>query len=158
MSVQDKEAVTRVRLPQWVFDLQAAAVERASPRPESRQRENQTHAFFELYADLPFPERYARAEAYALSNETVFVFPDECLQGQAYYGYCPSGYADDERWAGFTLARAVGPRVAEELPEARALGGHHLPADQRTYIINDGMSPGHVAWTLTGRWSAASSR
>ncbi|HDZ19729.1 hypothetical protein LCGC14_0015740 [marine sediment metagenome] len=146
MSVQDQAPVVRVQLPERIFALQAAAAKRAADPPKLRQPENQTHAFLKLYADLPFPERFARAEAYALANEIVFVFPNERLQGQIYYGYCPSGYEDDARWSGFTMNQAAEARVADELPEVHVLGGRHLPDNQRTYIINEGMSPGHVAW------------
>ena len=38
-------------------------------------------AFFERYADLPFPERYARSMAYALKSAPVYLFDDERLVG-----------------------------------------------------------------------------
>jgi len=135
-------------LPERVFALQAAkATSHAADRPRSQHRDNQIHAFLERYADLPFPERYARAEAYALANETVFVFPNERLQGQSYYyRYWPSKYGDDERWVAFTLDAAARARVADELPEAHDIVGRHLPHERQTYVINEGMSPGHVAW------------
>ena len=146
MSIQDQSVVVRVELPERIFALQAASARRAADHPKHKQSDNQTRAFFELYQDLPFPERYARAQAYAMANENVFVYADERLQGMAYYGYCPSGYGEDERWKGFTMQSAARDRVADELPDAHAIGGQHLPGDQRTYIINDGMSPGHIAW------------
>ncbi len=146
MSSQDHTSAGRVQLSQQAFALQARAVERAANPPKRLQADNQTHAFLELYADLPFPERYARAQAHAMAHQPVFVFPDDRLQGQMYYGYCPSGYEDDPRWTGFAMNQAGRARVADELPEARELAGQALPADQRTYIINEGMSPGHVAW------------
>jgi len=146
MSIQDKPPTLRVRLPQRVFDLQAESARRAGDHPEHRQKDQQTHAFFDLFGDLPFPERYARAQAYAMANENVFAFPTERLQGMSYYGYCPSGYSSDERWRDFTVGPAGRARVAEELPEVGEVCGHSLPDDQRTYIIHDGMAPGHVAW------------
>ena len=146
MSIQYKGSFVRVRLPERIFALQAAAAQRAKAGPRLCQPENQTYAFLQLYPDLPFPQRYARAEAYALANETVFVFPNDRLQGQVYGGYCPFGYADDERWSPLGMHRAARTRVTDELPDAHSLVGRHLPQDQRTYIINEGMSPGHVTW------------
>jgi len=148
MSIHDQAPVARVKLPERLFAMQSArAARRAADLPRAHYPDSQVRAFLTQYADLPFPERYARAEAYALANETVFVFPNERLQGQSYYyRYWPSTCRDDERWKAFTLEAAARPRVADELPEARAIGGHRLPPDQRTYIINDGMSPGHVTW------------
>ncbi|MHC4563341.1 MAG: pyruvate formate lyase family protein [Planctomycetota bacterium] len=148
MSSQDQSSVVRVQLPERIFAMQAAkAATRAEDLPRTQYVNNQIHAFLELYADLPLPERFARSEAYALASEAVFVFPDERLQGQSYYfRYWPTEYRNDERWTPFTLEAGARPRVAEELPEALTIGGHDLPPEQRTYIINDGMSPGHVAW------------
>lgn len=148
MGIQDQSAVVRVPLPERIFALQAAkAAKRAADLPRAQYPDNQIHAFLERYADLPLPERCARAEAYALANETVFVFPDERLQGQSYYfRYWPSKYRNDERWVAFTLDAAARARVAVELPEAHDIVGRHLPHERQTYIINEGMSPGHVAW------------
>ncbi len=146
MSIQDHSPLVRVELPERILAMQAVSAERSANRPKGRQRANQTHAFLELYADLPFPQRYARAEAYAIANADVFIFPNDRIQGIAYYGYCPSGYSEDEQWAGFTMQSHAIARVADELPEARAISGGHLSPEDRTYIINDGISPGHVTW------------
>jgi pyruvate-formate lyase len=129
-----------------VLQLQAAAVERSKSFAPPLHEENQTRAFFELYADLPLAERHAKAFAYALANERVTVYPGEFLQGQAYEGWNPSYYEPAPQWEGFTVQSAALPRVAEELPESAVFWGGHLPAEQRTHVMNEGACPGHVAW------------
>jgi trans-4-hydroxy-L-proline dehydratase len=138
--------MNRIQLPDHMFELQARAAVRYSNALPLLQGDNQTRAFFELHADLPLAERYARAQAYAMANERAIVFPDEQLQGQFYDGWNPSFYMPDERWVGYTADDIATPRVAREIPELDELRGRHLEQADRTYIINEGISPGHVAW------------
>ena len=54
-------------------------------RPQSSPRwENMTKAFFEVYADMPFWERYARSMAYSLEQEPVYLLDEELLVGIVY--------------------------------------------------------------------------
>jgi pyruvate-formate lyase len=135
-----------IHLSDAVLQLQADAFERSQSFPLPLHEENQTHAFFDLYADLPLPERHAKAFAYALANERVTVYPGEFLQGQAYEGWNPSYYEASPQWTGFTVQDAARPRVAAALPEWDQLWGAQLPADQRPHLINEGACPGHVTW------------
>jgi formate C-acetyltransferase len=61
-----------------------ASLDRARRGQPSPRQANLTRAFFELYAQRPFWERYARAMAYALENEPVYLLPDERLVGMLY--------------------------------------------------------------------------
>lgn len=122
---------------------QAAAYERSVAPHSSPKEQNWTHAFFELYADLPLAERQARSFAYALVNEPVYIQPDERLAGQIYQGSCAgsgainlSGGGDEPLWDDFATARVAGRRVREELPQDEAYAKY----------FSGGASFGHVGW------------
>jgi len=121
---------------------QAASRERGFGPHESPKERNWTHAFFELYADLPLRERQARSFAYALVNEPVYIFPDERLAGQIYQA-CPGagavdarGSNEDARWADYAACPVAARRVRQELPEHEAYARY----------FNDGAAFGHVGW------------
>jgi pyruvate-formate lyase len=139
-------SMQRIQLSDRARELQSRAVQRYSTPAPLHQEGNQTHAFFDLHRDIPRAERYARAQAYAMANELAIVFPDEQLQGQFYGGWNPSFYEPKDGWAGYTAQSVALPRVASEIPESAELFGMHLEYEDRTFIINEGISPGHVAW------------
>jgi hypothetical protein len=88
-------------------EFKRKAVGRVEQEKTSPKAANWTKAFFELYRDLPSRERQARAFAYALENEPVYLFEDELLTGQIYQaveggGSCDfGGYGFDKRWENF---------------------------------------------------------
>ncbi|MBM3472015.1 MAG: hypothetical protein FJX75_01920 [Armatimonadetes bacterium] len=118
------------------------SLERGFSQWSSPKESNWSHAFFELYADLPLWERQARSFAYALANEPQYVWPLERIAGQIYQ-CCPGagqpdmgGVAGDARWEAF-----AGDRVA-----ARWLRERILDYDQNAPVVGDGAAPGHVGW------------
>jgi pyruvate-formate lyase len=120
--------------------LHAAARERGRAPHESPKEANITHAFFELHADLPLPERQARSLVHGLLNEPIVYDDNETIAGQVFQA-CP-GAGDpflnggDSRWDDFSVA-GMGPKmVAERLPD-HALYGRHF---------SDGAAPGHIGW------------
>lgn len=111
--------------------------ERRSPKEA-----NWTKAFFDLYEDLPLPERQARSFAYALEHEPVYIRPLERLAGQTCQA-CPgagaldlSGSGSDPRWNEYAVMPVARRRTAEELPDNEQYAKHFC----------DGASPGHVCW------------
>jgi len=124
-------------------------VERArGPKPPSPKARNLSHAFFELYADLPRLERHARSLAYALIHEPVRLFDGETLVGtltQAVPGSeCPqwSGSDADARWEELSVAHNALDRVARAVPEDADLTSPELGA----FLISGGGYPGHIGW------------
>ncbi len=114
----------------------------ASQSCASPKEANWTSAFFELFADLPLPERQARSFAYALTHEPVYVQPGEQLAGQIYQLGPGSGAVDvngsalDPRWADFAVGPTAAKAVKQQLPENEA----------HARIFGDGASPGHISW------------
>ncbi len=105
----------------------------------SPKEANLTHAFFELYADLPLLERQARSLAYALAEEPLVFDPDETIAGQIWQA-CP-GAGDpfahggkDPRWQAWSAVGVAPQWVAERLPEC--------PESDRRLAA----SPGHIGW------------
>ncbi len=108
----------------------------------SPKEANWTRAFFEIYSDLPLPERQARSFAYALEHEPVYIHPLSRIAGQIFQD-CPGagrpeveGSPDYPAWAGFTVRDAVRARMAAASP------------DEGPEIIHfdlDG-KPGHICW------------
>lgn len=117
-----------------VAALREAAREREQHRPPSWKRPHFEEAFFGRYAHRPYWERYARALAFALENEPVYLFPEEHLVGMLYQatGLPPDFTPDDSRTAVYDPYHFARPRLAAEFdPYVAGLG-----------------SPGHVGW----RW------
>jgi trans-4-hydroxy-L-proline dehydratase len=113
------------------------------PTPTSSPKEaNWTRAFFDLYAVLPLAERQARAFAYALEHEPVWVRPRERIAGQIYQLVPGSGAIDvngsaiDPRWADFSVSATAARTVRRLLPEN----------EMYAKLFGDGGLPGHVSW------------
>ncbi|NLC58510.1 MAG: hypothetical protein GX774_16890 [Armatimonadetes bacterium] len=135
----DRARIERVR--------QAIEARARGPK-ESPKARHWTHAFFDLYADLPLWERQARSLAYALVNEPVRLFPEERLVGTIYQG-CPGaecvqwgGLADEPRWADYTVAPHAAELVRQRVPENEAL----VSPEGGAFLIGDGAAPGHIGW------------
>ncbi len=117
-----------------------AAHRRGDERHESPKAANLTHAFFELYSDLPLAERQARSHAFALLNEPISFDPDETIAGQVFQA-CPGAgdpflHGGDPQWNDWCVAGVAPKRVAEALTEHTEYG----------WRVNDGAAPGHIAW------------
>ncbi|MBI2193391.1 MAG: hypothetical protein HYU36_15560 [Planctomycetes bacterium] len=92
-------------------------------------------AFFEIYAEKPYEERYARSLAYALENEPVYLFPDEHLVGMLYQTPTEKGPRDeihDRLWQSYSPGAHIRARQEQEIEPYLRVGG----------------APGHVGW----RW------
>jgi hypothetical protein len=116
---------------------------------------NQSHAYWELYADLPLWERQARSFAYALLHEPVRLFPGERVNGMFYGGgeIDPQWYHPD--WGADCAVTAATQRVRSELPEFGALWQQwpeiplcegEPPTGGGSFLIDEGGRPGHIAW------------
>ena len=108
----------------------------------SPKERNWTHAFFDLYAHLPLPERQARSFAYALANEPVYIHDHTRIAGQTYQR-CPGaagieahGSQLDPRWQDFAALPVAARLVRERLPDHAAYAKY----------FNDGAGLGHVCW------------
>ncbi len=127
---------------------QAIRARAAAPKPPSPKARNLSHAFFDLYADLPLLERHARSLAYALVNEPVRIFPEEHLVGTLYQATeesgCPqwAGAACDARWAPLSVVRNSAERVARLVPEDAEL----VDPAGGAFLISGGGCPGHIGW------------
>jgi len=121
---------------------------RAREAHRSPQLEHLTHAFFELYADLPEWARHARSIAYALEHEPVYLFDDDLLVGTLYQGCagagCPTTYPPgaDSPWWPHSVREMAQRLVAERLPDHAALIG----GDGGGFMMMDGAAPGHISW------------
>lgn len=122
--------------------FQAEAYARGANQPPSPKLANLTKAFFELYADRPLAERQARAYAYALENEPVYIHPHTRIAGQIYQmtagAGCPEygGSPDDPRWDDFAVVPNAMRCVREALPANTAYAR----------FFGDGGYPGHICW------------
>ncbi len=113
---------------------------RRGHEPHTSPKEaNITHAFFDLYPDLPLLERQARSLAYALAEEPLVFDPDETIAGQIWQA-CP-GAGDvfingstDPRWRDWSVVGVAPLWVAERAPEC--------PECERGV----GAFPGHIGW------------
>lgn len=124
--------------------LQQAAAERGTcPAPVFRV-ENQTKAYFEVYKDLPLKERQARSFAYALINEPVRLYPCERINGTATITTDPQW--DCEDWGEHCVTGAASRREHEEMPDFQQFEEPSSVDGKRSFIINPGGIPGHVAW------------
>lgn len=105
----------------------------------SPKEKNWSHAFFDLYAGLPTPERQARSFAYALEHEPVHIHPLTRIPGQIFQACpgagCPefTGSSEHPGWAEFSAVPAAARRIAAEIPEGEY------------YFTQDGF-PGHICW------------
>ena len=113
-----------------------ASRQRGQNSPASTRQRDFLAAFFERYAGLPYPERYARSMAYALENAPVYLLPDERLVGILYQTTPPT--PEDESphaaaWAAYNAHEHIRRRQAEEGIEP---------------YLRVGGAPGHVGW----RW------
>jgi formate C-acetyltransferase len=134
-------------------EFKRKAVGRVEQEKTSPKAANWTKAFFELYRDLPSRERQARAFAYALENEPVYLFEDELLTGQIYQaveggGSCDfGGYGFDKRWENFDSWQTSYNRMKKELPEIKALSGNpDIKKYEDIWVCFQACSPGHVGW------------
>ena len=108
----------------------------------SPKEKNWSHAFFDLYADLPLPERQACSFAHALVSDPVHIHPLTRIPGQIFQACpgagCPerSGSAEHPEWEEFSVGPAAERRIAREIPE----GGYYA-----RYFTPGGF-PGHICW------------
>jgi len=129
--VQDRMAV-----------FEAGARERGFAEQHSPKERNWSRAFFELYADLPLPERQARSFAHALAHEPIHIHPLTRIAGQIFQACpgsgCPerSGSVEHPGWADFNVGQAGEDRIAAELPDAAYYSRYFTP----------GGYPGHICW------------
>lgn len=107
----------------------------------SPKEANWTKAFFDIYPDLTLPERQAHAFAYALENESIYIYPDELLAGHVYYqmegsnlAVYASGSATDERWSEY----AVDPVAQRQI--------HADPMFDTYQFASRAAFSGHVTW------------
>ncbi|NOY82274.1 MAG: hypothetical protein GXP31_14845 [Kiritimatiellaeota bacterium] len=138
--------VERFRLTDRIERIRDAAAARAREPAPLRHRQNRTKAFFQLYRDLPTRERHARALAYALANEPVLVFPGERINGVFYGGWDPGASDSDAVWRDYAASARAHERSFAEVPDYPEIFGRHLPPEQRTALLTEGVPPGHVAW------------
>lgn len=110
----------------------ASRVRGATPPPTGRQQHFE-EAFFGREARRPYWERYARAMAFALEQEPVYLFPDEALVGMVYQitGQ-PEGFTPDAAWQAFEPWTQASRRIQQQVDPYMATGG----------------APGHIGW----RW------
>ena len=120
----------------------AVAKERGWAAHESPKEANITHAFFELFADLPLAERQARSAAYALAHEPIAHCEHETIAGQVFQ-CCPGagdpflgGCGLNPGWSEFSVAGVAPGVVAQALPEHELYGKH----------FSDASAPGHIGW------------
>jgi hypothetical protein len=128
--------------------LAQAAAKRGADPPLAQRPQNQTHAYYELYQDLPLAERQARSFAYALTHEPVRLFPDERINGVWYGGTEIDPQWSHPDWGIDCAVTAAERRIGAEIPEFAELGQQCPPAQEgkRCFLIGDGASPGHIAW------------
>lgn len=154
----DRDTVSQNRAPEdgrgmsyapsgRIRQMQEAARQRYATAPGSRKGERLREAFFDLYKDAELWERQARAYAHALINEPVRINPEDRLHGMIHFkngaddAFC--GYGPFPEWGEYNAQASAMKRILRELPE---LAAYYDSA--RTFIINGGVSPGHIAW----RW------
>ncbi len=118
-----------------IAQFRDASRQRGSGDTCSPRKANQINAFFELYADLPFEQRYARSMASALTREPVYLFDDEWLVGMLYqiprhWEMPKEEYATE--WEDFDVQVQLGKRQA----------------DSADPFVGGGGAPGHIGW----RW------
>lgn len=125
-------------LAERVQRFRAASLARGAGDVAVPRQANLTHAFYELYADLPYGERYARSVAWALENEEVRLFPDEALVGMLYQMRRPktdvpaAERAAEALWEPWTPWARIRQRQEAEIEPYLRVGG----------------APGHIGW----RW------
>lgn len=108
----------------------------------SPKETNLSHAFFDLYADLPLPERQARSIVHALKNEPVLIHPLTRIPGQVYQACSGAGspetFSSEEHpgWAEFSVFPAGNRRAAEEIPDGEFYARY----------FTGGGYPGHICW------------
>jgi formate C-acetyltransferase len=102
-------------------------------RPATPRMVHFEEAFWHRYAGRPYWERFARATAFALEHEPVYLFPDERLVGMLYQmSPNPEGYVPDAaRWEPYNPWAQARTRID------KAVGPHASPG-----------APGHIGW----RW------
>jgi len=120
------------RIRRW----REASRERSDCSPQPTRQHDLLAAFFGPYADLPFPERYARAMAQALEAAPVYLLEDERLVGMTYQ-VCrpdvpPQPTPWDEQWRAYDPHLQTAQRQAEQIEPYLRVGG----------------APGHIGW----RW------
>ena len=129
--------------------LAQAAAQRWDGAPECQRIANQTHAYFELYQDLPLRERQAKSLAYALVREPVLLFPGERVNGIFYRGSADPQLRG-QNWGEHSVQTAAERRVAEEAPEIAPYLNQwperKPEAGKASFILGGGAAPGHIAW------------
>ena len=93
-----------------------ASRERGAGDTWSPRRRHQLEAFFQIYHEAPFWERYARSLAFALENEPVYLFDDELLVGMLYQ--TPSRWESpaeeyERQWERYDAARQIAVRQGD---------------------------------------------
>ena len=118
-----------------ILRFREASRQRSAQSPPPTRQRDLLAAFFERYADLPFPERYGTSMAYALESAPVYLLDDERLVGMLYQT-APPGFRLQspwqEAWKAFDAHEQIIRRQTTEIEPYLRIGG----------------APGHVGW----RW------
>ena len=110
----------------YTFSRTRADKSHVTPRPA-----NLEDAFLGRYANRPLWERRARAMAFALEHEPVYLFPEEELVGILYQGASPPrGYTTAAEFAHFDAGQQARARIAQL---------------DDTYGVSGG-APAHIGW------------
>ncbi len=121
----------------------SAAMERVKGPIGLEKYKNWTHAYFDLFVDLPMKERQVKSLAWALENEPVILHDEELLFGQVYMASPRSQACDfggNENWRGHDATSAFMERVEREIPDLIKLTGGD------SWIYSFFCIPGHVGW------------
>lgn len=117
-----------------IKQLQEACLARGKEGRPSHFNEDYHSSALSTFADLPHWEKLARAMAYAIENQDIWVEADDRIGGRLYYSReCPV----TERCPELDFTAASYAAFAKECPEHRELLDNSLIA---------GGGKGHVAW------------
>jgi len=124
-----------------------AAAERSKGSVSTEKEKNWTHAYFDLFADLPLRRRQILSMAWALEHEPVLLHEEELLFGQVYMAVPGSSSCDFggvEKWKGHDVMTEFMAHVEREIPDMKALVS---PQGWVGSWISDWCNwPGHVGW------------
>ena len=108
----------------------------------SPKEKNWSHAFFDLYADLPLAERQARSFVYALEHEPILIHPLTRIPGLIYQA-CPgaaspeyNGSSEHPDWENYSVVPAGNRRCNQEIPDGEFYAKY----------FTTGGYPGHICW------------
>ncbi|MHC4735996.1 MAG: pyruvate formate lyase family protein, partial [Planctomycetota bacterium] len=140
----------RFHLTERLETLATEAAKRGSHPPPCLRTQNQTHAYFDRYRDLPLRERQARSFAYALVNEPVRIYPGERVNGIFYGGTGNDPQWHHPDWGTACAVTAAEERIRAEIPEFEPLSKQWPEMSPQngkgSFLIGAGASPGHIAW------------